>query len=283
MYKLLTKMENIPLWVMTILIPVLIFIVAMADYETGYEVAFSIFYLLPVTLTAFFFKREYGIFIAAVCSLLWGYINQTSGQTYSNHYILYWNDFTRFAYFAFTVIIFCDLHDAIHKERELSMIDPLTGIFNRRMFYSEITRQLAQLKRYKRPFCVVYIDMDKFKSVNDTLGHAVGDQVIETTAKSLKQQTRDTDVIARLGGDEFGIIMPETNGAQAEIVLSRLRERLNTNMGDRGWPVTASMGVNVVENVTTLDEIIDSADQLMFKVKKAGGNNILFNHPQAAE
>ena len=277
MYTLLIKMENIPLWIMTILIPVLIFVLAWLDYQTGYEIAFSVFYLLPVTLTAFFFKRQYGIFIAAVCSLLWGYINQTAGQTYSHEWILYWNEFTRFAYFAFTVILFCDLHDAVHKEKELAMIDPLTGIFNRRMFYNEITRELAQLKRYKRTFCVVYIDMDKFKSVNDTFGHAVGDQVIETTAKTLKQQTRDTDVIARLGGDEFGIIMPQTNGAQAEIVLSRLRENLNAKMRESGWPVTASMGVNVVEQVLSLDEIINSADQLMFKVKKAGGNNIQFN------
>lgn len=281
MYNLLIKMEHIPRWVMTILIPLSIFVLAWLDYITGYEVAFSVFYLLPVTLTAFFFKRAHGIFIAAICSLLWGYINQTAGQKFSHEWILYWNEFTRFAYFAFTVILFCDLHDAIHKEKELAMIDPLTGIFNRRMFYSEIKRELAQLKRYKRTFCVVYIDMDKFKSVNDTFGHAVGDKVIETAASTLRKQTRDTDVIARLGGDEFGIIMPQTNFQQAELVLARLRENLNATMRGEGWPVTASMGVNVVDEVLSLDEIIDSADQLMFKVKKEGGNNIQYNKTAA--
>lgn len=281
MYNLLIKMENIPRWVMTILIPLSIFVLAWLDYITGYEVAFSVFYLLPVTLTAFFFKRGYGIFIAAICSLLWGYINQTAGQKFSHEWILYWNEFTRFAYFAFTVILFCDLHDAIHKEKELAMIDPLTGIFNRRMFYSEIKRELAQLKRYKRTFCVVYIDMDKFKSVNDTFGHAVGDKVIETAASTLRKQTRDTDVIARLGGDEFGIIMPQTDFQQAELVLARLKENLNATMRGQGWPVTASMGVNVVDEVMSLDEIIDSADQLMFKVKKEGGNNIQYNKTAA--
>lgn len=157
------------------------------------------------------------------------------------------------------------------------MIDPLTGIYNRRMFYTEITRELAHLKRYKRTFCVVYIDMDKFKSVNDTFGHAVGDQVIETAAKCLVKQTRDTDTVARLGGDEFGIIMSETNFAQAELVLSRLKETLNAQMRSKGWPVTASMGVSVIDEPMSLDAIIDSADQLMFKVKKAGGNNIQYN------
>lgn len=281
MYSFLTKMEHIPRWIVTVFIPLSIFVLAWIDYQTGYEIAFSVFYLLPVTLTAFFFKRAYGIFVAAVCSLLWGYINQTAGLKYSQEWILYWNDFTRFAYFAFTVIIFCDLHEAIHKEKELAMIDPLTGIFNRRMFYSEIKRELAQLKRYKRTFCVVYIDMDKFKAVNDAFGHAVGDQVIETAASTLSKQTRDTDVIARLGGDEFGIIMPQTNFQQAELVLGRLKENLNATMRSQGWPVTASMGVNVVDEVMSLDAIIDSADQLMFKVKKEGGNNIQYNKTAA--
>lgn len=276
MYKLLKRMESTPLWMMTILIPVLIFVLAWADYETGYEIAFSVFYLLPVTLTAFFFKRGLGIIVAIICSLLWGYINQTAGQTYSSPYILYWNEFTRFAYFAFTVILFCDLHANIHKEQKQAMIDPLTGLYNRRMFYQEISRQLSQLKRHNRTFCVVYIDMDKFKAVNDAFGHATGDKVIEIAADCLKRQTRDNDIVARLGGDEFGIVMPEITAHSAEIVLTRLRDELNTRMKDNGWPVTASMGVSMIDTVVGVDEIIHSADQLMFKVKKTGGNAIQF-------
>ena len=270
-------MEHIPLWIMTVLIPALIFILAWADFETGYEMAFAVFYLLPVTLTAFFFKRGLGILIALVCSILSGYINQTAGQTFSQNWIFHWNDFMRFAYFAFTVIIFCDLHDTIDKEKELSMIDPLTWLYNRRMFYNEIRRQLSQLKRHNRGFCVVYIDMDKFKSVNDTFGHATGDKVIETAALNLKEQTRDNDIVARLGGDEFGIVMPEITYENAVIVLGRLRERLNAAMKDHGWPVTASIGVSMIDTPTNVDDIINSADQLMFDVKRAGGNNILFN------
>lgn len=156
------------------------------------------------------------------------------------------------------------------------MIDPLTGLYNRRMFYQEISRQLSQLKRYNRTFCVVYIDMDKFKAVNDAFGHATGDKVIEIAADCLKRQTRDNDIVARLGGDEFGIVMPEITAHSAEIVLTRLRDELNSRMKDNGWPVTASMGVSMIDTVVGVDEIIHSADQLMFKVKKTGGNAIQF-------
>lgn len=282
MYKLLTRMENIPLWVMTFLIPVLIFGLAWTDFETGYEISVGIFYLLPVTLTAFFFGRGFGILVALICSILSGYINQTAGLTYSNPMIFHWNDLMRFGYFVFTVILFCDLHDAIHKEQERALIDPLTGLYNRRMFYAEIGRQLSQLKRHNRQFCVVYIDMDKFKHVNDTFGHATGDKVIETAANSLRKQTRDNDIVARLGGDEFGIVMPEISTENAEIVLSRLRDKLNIQMQEQGWPVTASMGVSMIEAPIGVDEIINMADQLMFNVKRAGGNNIRFNKGKLA-
>ena len=277
MYKLLKKMEHIPLWIMTLLIPVLIFALAWIDFETGYEISVGIFYLLPVTLTAFFFKQGLGILVALVCSMLSGYINQSAGLTYSNPMIFHWNDLMRFGYFAFTVVLFCDLHDAIHKEQERAMIDPLTGLYNRRMFYAEINRQLSQLKRHNRQFCVVYIDMDKFKQVNDTFGHATGDKVIETTAESLRKQTRDNDIVARLGGDEFGIVMPEITTENAEIVLTRLRDKLNAEMKNHGWPVTASMGVSIIDIPTNVDDIINTADQLMFNVKREGGNNIQFN------
>ena len=119
--------------------------------------------------------------------------------------------------------------------------------------------------------------MDKFKQVNDTFGHATGDKVIEMDAATLKAQTRDNDLVARLGGDEFGIVMPEITTENAVTVLSRLRERLNAVMKEQGWPVTASMGVNMIEKLSSIDDIINSADQLMFNVKRAGGNDIQFN------
>jgi two-component system, cell cycle response regulator len=110
--------------------------------------------------------------------------------------------------------------------KELAVRDGLTGTYNHRYFYEKLSEEITRWKRYGRKFTLVIIDLDFFKSVNDTYGHVVGDHVLRETADFLKARLRNVDVVARYGGEEFGIILPETDLKDAHMVLRRIYERL---------------------------------------------------------
>ncbi len=277
MYHWLKTVDRWPRRNLLFLLPIIIVITAALDYVTGYEFAFAIFYLLPVSLTAYAFGKRAGLAVSFLCACIWGYMNLLAGETYTYEYTMYWNEFTRFGFFGFTTILLCDFHDAMKKQQLLARTDPLSGLLNRRAFYEEIESELLRMTRYKHPFALVYTDLDKFKAINDRLGHHVGDEVIITTAKVLTEQTRQLDVVARLGGDEFSLLLPQTDVAQAQVLVSRLQTALRDAMAARDWPVTPSIGVYVVEAPLGVDEIIKAADELMYKVKRHGGDDIQFD------
>ena len=95
--------------------------------------------------------------------------------------------------------------------RASSRSDPLTGVANSRVFLELLKREIARARRYKRPLTLAYLDLDNFKSVNDILGHAMGDKVLQTVVSTVNANIRVTDVVGRLGGDEFVLLLPETD------------------------------------------------------------------------
>lgn len=275
MYHWLRSIDSLPNRAFFFLIPLLVGIVAAGDYATGYEAAFAIFYLLPVSITTYVFGKRAGLALSVICAAIWGYINQLAGETFSHPFILYWNECTRFGFFAFTTVLLSDFQSALKHQQSLALTDPLSGLLNRRAFYEEIERELPRCGRYKRPFTIAYIDLDKFKAVNDVFGHHAGDEVITIISHTLREQTRQLDAVARLGGDEFALLMPETNLSQAEIIMMRIKAAIIQKMQEREWPVTPSIGVITIETPQEVDAIIKAADELMYKVKRRGGNDIL--------
>ncbi|MDR0673450.1 MAG: GGDEF domain-containing protein [Zoogloeaceae bacterium] len=154
--------------------------------------------------------------------------------------------------------------------------DPLTGCFTRRSGEELLTLQYAISKRSNMPLALAFVDLDRFKDVNDRAGHEAGDLALRQAAVSFTQILRSNDILARWGGDEFIIIMPNTNIHQAETALSRQRLIGLSKRPDDGY-LTASIGISERLQDETPDPhaLIELADQRMYLAKKQGGNKIV--------
>jgi diguanylate cyclase (GGDEF)-like protein/PAS domain S-box-containing protein len=155
--------------------------------------------------------------------------------------------------------------------------DSLTGLFNRRRFEEELTRELANAARYGNRAALLAIDLDNFKYINDSLGHAVGDQLIARLGDALRSRLRRTDVLARLGGDEFAAILPRADEAEALHVAESLLDAVGQidleELGGRaGGGASASIGIAVFDGSCGLtpDELLVHADIAMYDAKEAG-------------
>ncbi len=155
--------------------------------------------------------------------------------------------------------------------------DPLTGVFNRRVFFEKLSEELDRFKRYKRPFSVALLDLDDFKKVNDTYGHPFGDLVLSKIAIVVRENIRRTDIFARVGGEEFGLIMPETTSEAAEKVCEKLREVIaETAVGAKEKVnVTVSFGVTQAKESDTVESIYERADRALYLAKKEGKNRVV--------
>lgn len=156
--------------------------------------------------------------------------------------------------------------------------DGLTGLFNHRTGQEKLTEQLRLAERYERNVCVVMIDVDHFKSINDTYGHPVGDTVLKTVAQIIKRDCRDVDTPVRYGGEEFLLILPEINREGAVVVAERLRKTLskevigheNIELG-----VTASLGVACYpDDAVTQHHLLELADKALYMSKRMGRNQV---------
>jgi diguanylate cyclase (GGDEF)-like protein len=247
----------------------------LLDLLTGAELSFSIFYLIPVSFAAAFLSRRAGWALAVLSAGVWGLLEATTGRGLSAAWILYWNTTVRLGFFVLVTELIVRLLGAHERERALSRTDSLTGIANARVFREDVARAIDQSRRAGRPFTVTYIDLDRFKQVNDSLGHSEGDRVLRAVAELIVSGVRTTDVVARLGGDEFGILMPETESEQAQVTLERIAVRLERDI-HRRWAVGATFGaVTFTEPPEDVDCAMRQSDALMYRGKDEGRGRIL--------
>ena len=155
----------------------------------------------------------------------------------------------------------------------LAMTDPLTGVFNRRGFDRELGKEIGRATRYGHPFCVTLIDLDHFKSFNDSHGHQLGDEVLAHFAHRCQEHLRQTDVLCRVGGEEFALILPEASLGQAAVVVNRMLDLINATplfaMG-KHYAYTASAGLTEFLQHDTPESLYWRADQNLYAAKKRG-------------
>jgi diguanylate cyclase (GGDEF)-like protein len=169
------------------------------------------------------------------------------------------------------------LHNSFvfQKLQQQSITDGLTGIKTRRFFWEALSSEWKRASRSGRPFSVVLIDLDKFKEVNDSLGHLEGDLVLARVGRLLEQKCRQSNVVARYGGDEFIILMPETGIEQAQVLAERLRLWLATDPMLEEHHITGSFGVaSFPVHGFSMEDLIRIADAGMYIAKHAGGNQV---------
>ncbi len=247
------------------------------DFITGYELGFSLFYVFPLAFVTWFGGRTRGIAVAIISAGVWLTADVVAGNPYSHPLIPAWNTLIRLAFFLIITILLAAIQTAMRRAEEMSRVDNLTGAVNSRFFYSLVDSEIDRLGRYGRPLTVAYVDLDNFKTVNDTLGHLGGDRVLRAVADCAKEHLRKTDVVARLGGDEFAFLCPETDEQAARTIVAKVGGRLLEEMQLEGWPITFSIGVLTCYTAPdSTEDLVKRVDELMYAVKLGSKNGISY-------
>ena len=173
-----------------------------------------------------------------------------------------------------------ELHEKNKLLEELALTDSLTGLYNRRHFDSQIELFWAHHERSHSSFSLMLLDLDRFKLINDTYGHSVGDAVLQAVASLLKEICRKGDLVARIGGEEFAMILPETLQSQAWVVAERYRLAVQEHVfeiGDHQIEVTVSIGLVDTDRpgVTSDEDLLNFADATLYEAKRTGRNRVV--------
>ncbi len=251
--------------------------VGLLDFLTRYEFDFSLLYLIPIALLTWLTGRRLGM-VASVLSVCLRLLSHVATENSIAELVVpAWNALIRLSMFVIVALLLSALRKALDRERELAKVDYMTGAINSRFFSEVVQMELHRTRRYKHPFTIAYLDIDNFKSVNDQLGHTIGDQVLRAVVTQAKQRLRKTDVVARVGGDEFAVLLPETDQDAAKVVLSTLHNDIVGGLQQRQWPVTLSIGVLTCRDAPQApDDVVRMVDDLMYSVKRGGKHAIKY-------
>jgi diguanylate cyclase (GGDEF)-like protein/PAS domain S-box-containing protein len=181
----------------------------------------------------------------------------------------------------YAVGIISDITERKRLEAELQLqatLDELTGISNRRYFLKLATNEIKRALRLNHPLTIAILDIDHFKNINDSYGHASGDQALVAFSQICQEQLREIDLFARIGGDEFALLLPETNPTQSVMAVERVRIAIAAQVLTlAGEPVTITISAGIAGlegQCETLDALMDRADQALYRAKGAGRNRI---------
>lgn len=165
----------------------------------------------------------------------------------------------------------------------LAFQDELTGVANRRLFLERLEQALRNCRRSKSQIALVYLDLDHFKQVNDTLGHLAGDVLLQETAKRLTKSVREVDTVSRLGGDEFTLVLVDIQSEEGlSSQLNRLRDTLKQPVnleGGLAWSPSASIGAAISDGNETAEGLMKRADESLYEVKQSGRDNYFVAPP----
>ncbi len=165
--------------------------------------------------------------------------------------------------------------------RKISITDPLTSLLNRRYFEERISEEMERSKRHRQPFSLIILDIDNFKSLNDTYGHLCGDEILKTTTGVIRRCVRIIDIAARYGGEEFAIILPTTDKNDASLIGERIRSEIEgtlclvKNIG-KTLSITVSLGIaSFPDDASTVEELINNSDRALYSAKNLGKNRVV--------
>ncbi|HEX4947870.1 MAG TPA: diguanylate cyclase [Blastocatellia bacterium] len=183
-----------------------------------------------------------------------------------------------FAPFAAAALERIDLREKAQRLQFQTITDPLTGLLNHRHFEERFSQEIERSKRYQFPLSFVMLDIDGFKSFNDTFGHQAGDEVLRETAQCIRRSLRNFDMAARYGGEEFAVVLPETDVTSAMITAERLRTAVEHHFQreESRHPVTVSVGVSSLgKTLQNRHQVLRAAEQAMYAAKNRGKNCVV--------
>jgi len=248
------------------------------DYVTGFEVSFSIFYLAPIALAAWYGGgHRMGVLLCILSACLWLSVDLVSGHAYTHAPIVFWNAGVRFGFFIFISLLISVLRRKLDSESRMARTDSLTGLANARAVRDSAESVFHLCRRLRLPVTVAFLDLDDFKVVNDTYGHAEGDRALVMVGSVLRGCLRKTDIVGRIGGDEFVFILPNTGEDAGRAVVRKVHEKLREAAGAHGWPLGFSLGVSLYGQAPPAEvEPIQVADELLYRAKGQGKDRVVF-------
>ncbi|HMK60646.1 MAG TPA: sensor domain-containing diguanylate cyclase [Dissulfurispiraceae bacterium] len=205
--------------------------------------------------------------------------DKRSGGAFSEHDI---SMLSPFILQAATLLKLCVCNDTLEEMKKLSMTDALTSLFNRRYFDVRLEEEFLRAKRYNLTLSLAIMDVDDFKSFNDSEGHVAGDHILREVAHIMTYAVRSHDILARIGGEEFAIIMPQTSKTEAFKVTERIRESIKSNI-TRTWKKYPKSQLTICGGIATFpdccsskDDLIRNADRALYQAKKLGKDLTIF-------
>jgi diguanylate cyclase (GGDEF)-like protein len=250
-------------------------VIGMTDYASGVELRVFPLYYAPIAFIAWHQGRAAALIAAIFCGGLWMVSNIMAGLHYSRAWIWMGNVIVQTTSFAIVGLLIARLRDALSRERDISRTDGLTGLLNGRAFQEEGLKLLAQCRRKRQPVGIAYIDLDRFKDINDREGHAAGDAVLQRVADLLRTSTRPGDLVTRLGGDEFALLVAEAGPQEFTALLERLRTGLSRLTSPAGSTLSGSVGALTFSSPPgDFGAMIKRADACMYGAKTEGRNRV---------
>ncbi|API60698.1 hypothetical protein BSL82_16540 [Tardibacter chloracetimidivorans] len=259
--------------------------IAVADYLTGPRVSVGPLNLLPMCLAAWALGARAGFVTGTAAAVLTILQEGRPGPlqpegAMSRDLTAIWNAGMRVLVVAVVVMLVAGFRRAFEAERTRGNVDALTGAYSRQALNARIAATVALARRHKLTLVLAYADLEGFKTVNDTHGHAVGDDVLKTFASAASASIRKSDSLCRVGGDEFIILMTTASPARGYSAAEHLHARLSRIMETLPFEVTCSMGAVIFDGDAPADPqaFITYADALMYEVKKSGKNALRIAH-----
>jgi diguanylate cyclase (GGDEF)-like protein len=252
---------------------VLVALIAVADWATGPELSFSVLYLGAVVAVTWLGTRRHGMLVAvlaAAASLLAAVVADGTIAVAT-----LWNATTQLLVLLLAATAIGSLRHAVVEQRRMAMVDPLTGAMNRRAFELVAERERLRAGRDGSPLTLAYFDLDHFKQINDRLGHAAGDRILQEFTTAAEETIRGTDLLARIGGDEFVLLLPDTDAREAMVVVDRVRKILKDEEA-LAHPMTSSVGIASYRfPPSSVDAMLAGADELLYQAKDRGGDTVV--------
>ncbi len=269
---------RMPSWATLCVGVVLVAVLGVFDYVTGIQLSFSVFYLAPVLYVTWYAGLGAGMLVALGSAATWGFLDVAAGSRYSIWLIPVWNSATRLGFFLLAAWLLHSLQLANRTVSSLAHTDSLTGLANSRSFYDDLQHEILRQRRYGSVFTLAYVDLDRFKEINDCGGHAAGDEILQSVGACIVAGVRETDVVARLGGDEFGVLLPETNADDASTILKRIQGTISQTMRSAAPDVDgvgATVGAVVFKAApASADAAILAADEAMYRGKRVSRGSL---------
>jgi diguanylate cyclase (GGDEF)-like protein len=247
---------------------------AAVDLFSGPVLSMVLFYLVPVGIATWYVGRRAGYGLAVLSGAIW------FGTVLLNHLspaVATWNALIRFGFLAVFIAILGRLRRNVRQLEHLAYHDPLTDALNSRAFHAVLGAAQERARAAGWPLTLAYLDLDNFKQLNDTRGHAAGDALLVQLVAEMHRQLRATDYLGRMGGDEFAILLQNVDPAAARCVIARLEARVDQFLKSGGWEASLSVGVVTFAAIPERqDAMIQAADRLMYQAKQAGKHGVCY-------